>query len=263
MSKPSLFRLPGFCLRCLRLIAHLLVGLLAAIAVNLDFTRRLRPDPIARWWSSRLLRILDLRVTVQGQPARRRGITVANHVSWLDIPLLAAHDHTRFIAKSEIRDWPVAGWLANAAGTFYIRRGKGGAKPLLDRLVPHLRGGGSVVLFPEGTTTDGSQVLAFHPRLFAAAIDAQTLVQPIALRYAHAPDGRPVAPFIGDDDLFGHILRVLRTPGLSAEVVYCTPIDATGLDRDAVARRAHTAVRHALGDAPVQSASGIAPALAA
>lgn len=232
-------------MRGTRLSVHLLTGLLLVAAVNLSFGR-LRPEPLTRFWNLRLLRVLNLRVSVRGSFAPGARVTVANHVSWLDIPLLAACEPTRFIAKSEIRDWPVAGWLANAAGTFYIRRGKGGARPLIENLVPHLQQGGSVVLFPEGTTTDGVDVLPFHARLFGAAIDAGALIQPVALRYGAARDGRLIAPFIGDDDLVSHILRLLREPELTVEIVYGLPIAARGLERAALAYRAETAVRAAL-----------------
>ncbi len=228
------------------LIVHLLVGLLAAAAVNCDFTGRVRAEPIARWWSRVLLRILNIRLRVSGQASTGACVTVANHVSWLDIPMLAACERTRFIAKSEIRDWPVAGWLANAAGTFYIRRGKGGARPLLDRLTPHLKSGGSVVLFPEGTTTDGTSVLPFHARLFGAAIEAGVAVQPVALRYSAGHGGKAVAPFVGDDDLVRHILRLLREPRIDAELLFCPAISSDGHDRDSLATLARHHVRDAL-----------------
>lgn len=229
-----------------RVLLHLLLGLALASAVHLTFGR-LRPEPLARRWSRRLLRILNVRVQVVGTPASGARVSVANHVSWLDILLIAATDTSRFIAKSEIRDWPVAGWLANAAGTFYIRRGKGGARPLLERLVPHLAQGGSVVLFPEGTTTDGGDVLPFHARLFGAAIDAGAPVQPIALHYGPGRDARRIAPFVGDDDLVSHILRLLREPRLDARIVFCAPIASRGHDRDELAGKARQAVRGALG----------------
>jgi lyso-ornithine lipid O-acyltransferase len=253
-------------LRGARLIVHLLVGLTAAAAVNLDFTDSLRPDPIAQRWSRRLLRILGIRVSVRGQPVDGAHVIAANHVSWLDIPLLAACGSTRFVAKSEIRDWPVAGWLANAAGTFYIRRGKGGARPVAERLIPHLSGGGGVVLFPEGTTTDGRRVMPFHARLFGAAIEAGAAVQPVALRYSADDAGRDVAPFIGDDDLFRHILRLLRCSGLHAEVIFCTAVSVAQPDRNALAGAAESAVCAALGVAAARSPSPACrpePALAA
>ncbi|MDP9141693.1 MAG: 1-acyl-sn-glycerol-3-phosphate acyltransferase [Pseudomonadota bacterium] len=254
--------------RSARLLVHIVTGILVSTAVNLDFTGRLRPEPIARFWSRRLLRILNIELIVHGQRARGATVTAANHVSWLDIPVISTGDQCQFIAKSEIRHWPVAGSLARAAGTFYLRRGKGGAKPLIEALVPHLSNGGSVVLFPEGTTTDGQQVLPFHARLFSAALDANAQIQPLALRYGPARDGRLVAPFIGNDDLVRHILRLLREPALRVDMHYCTPFAASGLDRAAVALRAEQAVRQTLGLAVasrplVGAVPNCSPALAA
>jgi 1-acyl-sn-glycerol-3-phosphate acyltransferase len=230
-------------LRGLRLVIHLVVGLVLAAAVRIDLTRRLSGPRLMHWWTGMLLEILNIRLFVSGQPATGARFTVANHVSWLDIPLIGACEPTHFLSKSEVRDWPVAGMLAEAAGTFYIRRGKGGARPLLNLLVPHLKAGGNITVFPEGTTTDGRDVLPFHSRLFGAAIEAGCPVQPVAIRYGHGPDGAAVAPFIGDDDLISHILRVLRTPELVAEVTYCRPIYPQGQDRDSLCAAAQAAVR--------------------
>ena len=239
----------GVATRGARLVVHLLYGLLLCAAVALDASGRLgaRRERLTQHWCQHLLRILGLRVRIRGRVAAGARMTVANHVSWLDIPLIAACEPTRFVAKSEIRHWPVAGWLANAAGTFYIRRGKGGARPLLDKLAPHLQRGGAITVFPEGTTTDGHDVLPFHARLFAAPQAADAVVQPVAIRYGLGLRGKPVAPFIGDDDLVRHILRVLREPALRIDVTYCAPIAAAGIERAQLAERAHAAVRHALG----------------
>lgn len=245
------------------LIAHLLFGMLLCALMKLNVGGWLAPEPLTQFWNRHLLKILGLRITRRGQAVAGARITVANHVSWLDIPLLAASEPTRFIAKSEIRHWPVAGWLANAAGSFYIRRGRGGARPLLERLTPHLRNGGAVTLFPEGTTTNGRQVLGFHARLFASALEAGCWVQPVALRYGRGDDGSDVAPFIGDDDLFSHILRVLREPQMQVQILYCTPIKAVGLDRDELAQRAQAAVSRALGFATPELETRMEPALAA
>ena len=250
-------------LRGALLIAHLSFGMLLCLLMKLDVGGWLAPEPLTQFWNRHLLRILGLRITHRGQAVSGARMTVANHVSWLDIPLLAASEPTRFIAKSEIRHWPIAGWLANAAGTFYIRRGRGGARPLLERLTPHLKNGGAITLFPEGTTTNGRQVLGFHARLFAAALEAECWVQPVALRYGRGDDGGEVAPFIGDDDLFSHILRVLREPQLQVQVLYCAPIKAVGLDRDELAQRAHAAVSKALGLAVSEPEPQMEPALAA
>ncbi len=230
-------------LRALLLLAHLALGLVLAAWLTLD-ARRSR-EQLAQRWHRRLLAILGLQLRVEGMPLREPHVTVSNHVSWLDIPVLGALEPTRFVAKSEVRQWPVAGWLARGAGTFFLRRGKGGAAPLIDRLVPHLRAQGSVVIFPEATTTDGTEVRPFHARLFAAAIEARCPVQPVTIQYGLARDGENIAPFIGDDSLAGHILRLLRCPALRVRVLYGPPLRPT-VSRDELAREAECFVRAAL-----------------
>ncbi|HEX4871516.1 MAG TPA: lysophospholipid acyltransferase family protein [Nevskiaceae bacterium] len=233
--------------RTLRLLVHLGTGLLLASLLRLDRSGRLRMEPLMEFWLRRLLRILGIELCVQGEPLRGGHVQVANHVSWLDIPVLGAGRATHFIAKSEIRDWPVAGFLATAIGTFYLRRGKGGAKPLLARLTPFLQGGGRITLFPEGTTTDGRDVLGFHPRLLAAAVEAQVPVQPVVLRYGRGDGGADLAPFIGEDDLVSHILRLLRNRHLQVRLDYLPALQpAAFADRDALALAAEQAVRAVL-----------------
>ncbi|MGH8462478.1 MAG: lysophospholipid acyltransferase family protein [Stenotrophobium sp.] len=237
--------------RSVRLIAHLFTGLLLAAAVKLDWRNRLQREQLMSGWCRGTLRILGIRVSIIGRPHAGARFTVANHVSWLDIMLIGACEPTRFVAKSEIRDWPVAGWLANATGAFYIRRGKGGAKALLDKLIPHLTAGGALTIFPEGTTTDGYGIRAFHPRLFAAAIAAAVPVQPVAIRYGLGADGSNVAPFIGDDDLFSHILRILREPQLAAEITYCAPLPADNCTRQQLAQVSRLAVAAVVAPGPL------------
>jgi 1-acyl-sn-glycerol-3-phosphate acyltransferase len=232
-------------LKALLLAIHLGYGIALALYVACGGDRRTRRERLTQAWSWRLLEILGIRVQMEGAPLRGAHLTASNHVSWLDIPVLAALEPTRFISKAEVRHWPIAGWFAVAAGTFFIRRGKGGAAPLLEKLVPHLRSAGAVVLFPEGTTTDGTQVRPFHARLFQAAVDAGCPVQPVTVQYGLAPDGRNVAPFIGDDSLLEHVLRLLRTESLEVRVCYGPPI-RPHRGRDELAQEAEAFVRGAL-----------------
>lgn len=238
-----MFRFP---VRALRLLVHLGYGLLLAAAIKLDHGGRLNRDRLACVWFRGLLATLSLRLRVNGAPVRGGRVTVANHVSWLDIPVIGSCEATRFVAKAEVRDWPVAGWLANAAGTFYIHRGKHGTKPLLGRLAPHLETGGSITIFPEGTTTDGTDVLPFHPRLLAAAIESGCPVQPVAVCYRRTADGRNLAPFIGDDDLVSHVIRLLKAPSIEVEVTWLAPISPESRDRDELAKLAFGGIQQTL-----------------
>ena len=236
-----------FLLRALRVINHLAFALLLCAIINLDFTGKVNADDWARRWLRRLMRIMGIQFLIHGKPVEGGQMIVCNHVSWIDIPLVGAALTSRFVAKSDIQHWPLIGFIARAIGTFFIRRGAGGSKPLLEKLRPHLAAGGSVVIFPEGTTTDGHNVLPFHPRLFQAALDCQAPVQPVALRYGLNQQGEDIAPFIGNDTLFAHVVRVLRSPGLVAELIYCPPLMPQHYsDRSAMAADAEEAIRRAV-----------------
>ncbi len=226
-----------------RLILHLFTGMALVLLVTLDRSGRIAPEPLTRWWNSRLLEILHVRLRVRGQRLDGPHLIVCNHISWLDIPVIAASDLTRFVSKAEVGSWPIAGWLANAAGTFYIRRGAGGTKQLIQAIAEHLRGGGSATVFPEGTTTDGSGMLKFQPRLFGAAIDSASPVQPVALRYSRAANGENIAAFVGEETLTHNLRRLLKERELTVELTYCAPIrPEAGQDRGALAQAAHAAI---------------------
>ena len=228
-------------LKSLRIVSHLVVGLLLVFLVKIDGRGRFSRENLSTWWHRVLLRIFEIKVTVRGTPLAGTRVIVCNHISWLDITLVAACEATRFVSKAEVADWPIAGWLVNAAGTFYIRRGAGGTKQLINAIDEHL-GHGSIVFFPEGTTTDGSTVLKFQPRLFATAIETNRPVQPVALRYGLAADGTHTAPFVGDDDMVSNILRLLRHGPITAELIYCEPISPAGCDRATLAQAARDAI---------------------
>ncbi len=249
--------------RTARLILHLCTGLVLSLLITFDLSRRIRPEGLTRWWNTRLLRILKVQVEVHGQGLAGPCLLICNHISWLDIPVIAANELTRFVSKVEVSRWPIAGWLANAAGTFYIRRGAGGTKQLIQAIAAHLSRGGSATVFPEGTTTEGEGLLKFQPRLFAAALDSGRPVQPLALRYARAANGENIAAFVGEQTLVQNLLRLLREPELRVELHYCTPIHPQATqDRASLARAVQDAVGAVIspGQPPVES-SAAAPQL--
>jgi len=247
--------------RALRLVLHLAVGLLLALAVLL-LRSRIPRDRLSRWWLSVLLDVFNVEVDVRGTPSAQASILVANHISWLDIPVIAAQEQTRFVAKSDIRDWPIVGWLTTAAGSFYIRRGGNVTAALQSRIEPYLNNGGRLLFFPEGTTTDGHDVGRFHARLFGLATETGRSIQPIALRYGKGVDGSAVAPYVGDDTLFWHILRLLREPVLRVEVDYCSPISIGNRDRKTLAGLAQAQIQavverdSAIGVTPIAARVG-------
>ncbi len=247
------------CWRLLRIGAVILLGLLLAAALGLGERCAIRASlqrrqRLSRWFMVRLAGVLPYRVRVIGEPPAQPMLWVANHVSWCDIPLLGMLRPLSFLAKSEVSAWPVLGWLARQAGTLFIRRGAGDAAQINQQLAGHLSQGRHLLIFPEGTSTDGSSVRTFHPRLFACAIAADCAVQPVAIRYLRNGKRDSITPFIGDDELSAHLRRLLADDVAQVEIHLLAPISVTSLSRKAVAEQAQQAIEQVLF-APVQDAT--------
>jgi len=226
--------------RVLRLVEHVLTGTLLTVLFarrGPDGSYRCRSD-IVRWWHGRACRILGLVIERVGDPPSDSALLVANHVSWLDVPVLGGLGTIAFLSKAEVRDWPLMGWLAAAAGTQFIARGSGQANAVGERIGNHLGNHGCLAIFPEGTTTDGSEVKPFYPRLLAAANHAGVPVVPVALRYHRNGALDPVAPFVGDETILSHLRRVLVVPEIRVQVAFGRPLDAAQFDRRGLAVRA-------------------------
>jgi 1-acyl-sn-glycerol-3-phosphate acyltransferase len=198
-------------------------------------------------WSAKLLRIAGVSVRAEGTLPEGDDTPVmiaANHVSWIDIFAVAGVFPTRFIAKSEIRDWPLAGWIAERAGTIFIRREKRRDTARINELVHAALEQGDVVgLFPEGTTTEGDQLLKFHSSLFEPAVANGARVFPVAIRYEHA-DGslcRAMA-YVGELSFVQSLALVLRQKHVVARVTFATPLLAAGSGRRDLAAAAHERV---------------------
>ncbi|MBK1645722.1 hypothetical protein CKO25_13895 [Thiocapsa imhoffii] len=237
--------------RAALLMLHLGSGALLSLPLSILSTllgKPLRTPALVRWWHRRLCHLLAIRIRVSGQP-RRGALLVGNHVSWLDIPVIGTHVEAHFLAKREVRDWPLIGWLAATAGTAFIDRGAHHALTVAAALRERIQEGQTLMVFPEGTTTDGTRVQRFHPRLFALAQDGTIPIQPVAIAYRD-PETRqlnPLAPFLGEDDLFAHLTRLVTQHQVHVEVQFLTPFHAPAQARRAdLANRAHQSITAAL-----------------
>uniref|UniRef100_A4XRC6 Lyso-ornithine lipid acyltransferase n=1 Tax=Ectopseudomonas mendocina (strain ymp) TaxID=399739 RepID=A4XRC6_ECTM1 len=201
---------------------------------------------LTRWFLARLGGALPFRVRVEGELPEQPMLWVANHVSWTDIPLLGALQPISFLSKAEVRAWPLAGWLAHKAGTLFIRRGAGDSNLVGQQLTRHLQLGRHLLIFPEGTTTDGLTLRTFHGRLLASAIDSGVAVQPVAIRYLRGGQPCPVAPFVGDDDMLSHLLRLLSSPAGEVEIHLLSPIPSESRSRNELARHSQAIIASAL-----------------
>lgn len=205
--------------RIARACFHLLFG------VALVVTRFGRADPARRMrqaqrWSAGLLRVMGVELEVSGVARPGAKLLVANHVSWLDILAIDAVEPARFVSKIEVKRWPVFGKLADASGTLYLERERPrDALRVVHLMAETLLAGDTLAVFPEGTTGDGIELLAFHPNLLQAAIATETPVQPVALRYFdadHAPSTAVL--FLGATTLAQSVWRIACAQRLGVQV---------------------------------------------
>ena len=196
-----------------------------------------------------MCRIVGLELIVEGElPDDKTGLLVANHVSWLDIPVVGSIIPSLFLSKAEVRKWPLIGWIASKNGTLFIARGKQGAASQANAdLTYALNNNVNVLLFPEGTTNDGTHLRNFHPRLYAAAIETERPVIPITLRY-EAGDGslHEDVPFIDDQTFIANLWKVLGNEKVIVKVNVLKPIQAANTARKVLATDSREAVHKAL-----------------
>ncbi len=243
-------------LRLTLVTLHVMVGIIVAwLALTPRVGRVVSTRPMVIW--SRLLcRILGVRLVVHGTPHSGTTLFVANHISWLDIYCIAAVCPTHFLAKSEVAAWPLFGWLSRRVGTAFIRRGgDNGAGEAAEQLTWRLRQRSRIVIFPEGTSTTGETVRRFYPRLLQSAIHVCCPVQAIALRYPKGTGINPVVPFVGDDDLLGHLWRLTGERRTIAELTFCEPLQAGGQSRNSLALQTHAQISAVLQPADAATAA--------
>jgi len=237
-----------------RLVMVMGVGVLATLALRLaerPLHGRARPwtAPITVWVSRRVLAILGIAHAVEGRPMRGPGAVVANHVSWLDIFAINACAPVVFVSKAEVAGWPGIGFLARLTGTVFITRDARAARTHTATLRERLADGQRLVVFPEGTSTDGMRVRPFKSTLFEAlreggsgAQDAR--VQPVTLIYEAPGDGDPrLYGWWGDMAFGGHLLTVLGAARQGRVRVVCHPPLPLAGGRKALAAACETAVR--------------------
>lgn len=228
-----------------RALVHALAGL---ATIGIRFPRMSAPQREAQVqaWALKMLALLGIGLELRGHPPVGGPVLlVANHISWLDILVMHAARHCRFVSKADVRHWPLIGKLATGAGTLYIeRQSRRDAMRVVRHMSESLKRGEIVAVFPEGTTSDGVALLPFHGNLIQAAISAGAPVQPVALSFLDTSTGAiSLAPcYIDEDTLLGSIWRTLGARTITAVVHYGEPQSAQGRDRRAWARDLRSAV---------------------
>jgi len=259
-------------LRIVVLLVHVLLGLAIGLLV-FPWQSQRRRNPTIRVWSHALLAICGARLCVTGivldAHLARSGVAewtsgrllLANHISWIDVFAILAAAPGRFVAKAEISRWPMLGWLVTLVGTLYIERGRRHAVAAMNhRVREHLKAGESVAVFPEGTTTDGAELLLFHSNLIAPAVEVGCDVWPVALRYTEGGKPSRAPAFIGDMGLATSLWNILVARDLAIEVAFLPPIGtAVERNRHQIAHAAQNAIAAYLGLASPHGRAGVAP----
>ena len=240
------------------LLLPLIVLGLVSVGLLYPLASQARREWMNRLWSRALLRICGLSVSVSGQALMSGPVLfVANHVSWIDIFVMNSVRATAFIAKSEIRAWPVIGYLVAGAGTLFIQRGQRHAvHAVSEAMQARFAQGEALGLFPEGTTSLGDDLLPFHASLFEPVRFASVPVQPLAMQFRQHGKRSSTAAFVGEETLVANLWRVLGSRGLSVDIIYLPPLD---LSVDAApARPPATASPQSPSTAP-SAAAAVAP----
>lgn len=225
--------------RALRIVGYTLAVLTRRLPEVV--TRRPMPRRVTRNWHARVCRLAGVDVKVHGEkPARGPTIFVANHVSYIDIIALGGLIDCSFVAKAEVAKWPVFGYLAKLQRTVFVERKARRAAGQRDALRAHLEQGENLILFPEGTSSDGSRVLPFKSSLFDAANcefeGRQVTVQPVSVvysRFDNIPMERWIRPYYawyGDMEMGGHLWNWLGLGRLGVDVILHKPVHLHDFD---------------------------------
>ena len=233
-----------------RLLLHIIHGVLIVRLRfgQLDAARR--HAEIGRW-ATGVLRLLHIGLRTEGDLADGPTLMVANHVSWLDIVVIhAVCPQARFVSKAVVGDWPVIGTLVTGAATLMVdRQRRHDTARALDTMVQALACGDTVAVFPEGTTSDGTQVLDCHTSLLHCAVTAQAIVQPVALRYSE--DGHALStsvPYVGTTSFVESLWRVCKARDVTVTIRLCPVVSGPHTDRRVLARELRRTIASARDD---------------
>ncbi|MFV9475164.1 lysophospholipid acyltransferase family protein [Advenella sp. RU8] len=246
-----MFRFIRFGIRAPALILLLAFGICTSFLL-FPLLKQAARDSIIRYWSCCLMKVCGVRVIVEGQPILKGAVMwVANHVSWIDIFILNCCRSTSFIAKSEIRKWPVIGWLVASVGTIFIERGQRHAISRVSKSILELfRHDACVGLFPEGTTSDGLDMRSLHTSLFEPPLRAMVPIQPVALVFMQHGKRSGAMAFVGEQTLVNNIWHLLSSRDVLVYIRFLEPLNQAGepveATRTEIAATIRTSIIHEL-----------------
>jgi 1-acyl-sn-glycerol-3-phosphate acyltransferase len=233
-----------------RLVLKLLKGVLL-IGCVFPHLRPSERDMIIESWCREVLDVLSVRMNLRGEipPGKvSSALFVANHVSWMDILVMNACRRVRFVARAEVRQWPLLGWMAARTGTIFFKRTSPCELARVAKSVAtFLRRGDCIALFPEGTTADGASTHASHSGLFESAIAAEALIWPVGISYRRLDNSLYAdTPIVGGQSLIASIRNILAQSATRAQVSYTDPIECSAGDRHKLTAWCHKSIEQSL-----------------
>ncbi len=234
------------------------IGLLLAFFIALPFVvvflaltqnnQHIEKKRVVSGWSTIICFVCGIRLTKQGVVQESPVMIVANHVTWLDIAVIHRFKLLGYVAKKEIAKWPVIGWVAKSGESLFIDRGEiSSRKSVIEGIQRRFSQKRSIAVFPEGRATDGKKLYTFHRQLIHAAVESNTPVQAVAIKYIKKDGTRnKELCFKKGERFIGNVFRILTLPTSTAQLTFCEPIQTEGKSARETALLAHNQVAEVL-----------------
>lgn len=234
------------------IIAAFLILPIVLILIRYSQTTEKRDfnSKVLNTWSIIICYVCGMKVIVKGVKHKGPTLIVANHISWLDIAVIHRCKLVGFVAKNEISKWPLLSTVAKCGESIFIARGKHESRrEVLDAMDLRFKQGKSIAIFPEGGAKNGDILGRFHRQLMHAAVETQTPIQAIAIKYIKTNGSRnKEIGFQGKERFVGNVLRILTLPTSFVEATMCEPVDTMNKTAREAALITHDQVAQVLAE---------------
>ena len=233
-------------IKIILILNHLIVG--TCWSLYILYIDNKSKKVLIEWWSLRLLKIFNVKLVVNNNLKKilsnKNYLIVSNHISWLDIFVINSICPVIFVSKHSVSNWPFIRWLAKATDTIFIDRNKiSKIKETTRKIEYYLESKGSIFIFPEGTSTDGSSVLPFKSNLFQTAINSKSNILPIGIQYQHNNKFTSAPSYIGDMSLIASILNLIKLDSIDARITILSPMKEDG-NRKSLAKKTYLKINN-------------------
>ena len=230
------------------ILIHLIIGIICIFFFPI--INRASRKSLIKSWSSYLLKIFNINLIVNHDLkkilAKKNYLIVSNHISWLDIFVINTAHPVTFVAKQSISEWPILNWLVKASETIFIDRKKiSKIKETTKEIEDYLENKGSICIFPEGTSSDGSQLLNFKSNLLQTSINKNVSVIPIAIQYFHNQNFCSAPAYCGDLSLLDSVINLIKIKNIDAKLTILPELKGIS-DRKTLAVKAYSAIKNVI-----------------